>query len=643
MAKIQINEFKGIMPKVAIDKLPNEMAQGACDLKLASGDLYPYRKSTGDLALGGSSYKTLFEYLEGGNNNWVYYDLIVHWVRSPISNDTFERMYITGADSVNGKYKALVNDIQGVGSFDFTTDFYYPGADSGTIPTLVVGTAGTDYVAYFYTYVSRYGEEGPPSAIVESSLATADTRNQINDIETPAAADEHLDTIVNGQIPKVYLYRTATDGAGAATFLFTLEAEWFDTGETYDVGDYVVYSNDIWECTVQHTGAWNAGNFTQGENVLTADLGSACTSALYDRAPVNLTNLRGHPNGFFVASKGNTLYFSEPFAPWAWPTDYQIPIDHEIIGIGIYGSTIVVATDGFIYTFAGNHPTSLYKQKLSFQPCLSQRALVETDNGVMFPSLEGFQHVTAGGVSNITADMFKPEDWEDYELETMHGTWYNKAYYGFYKSADYEGNIIIDLLNGSITTGVDYHYAGTVTIEDGQFRTIYNTDLTSPGTLYVALWDANNTQYRNYVYKTKRYILEKPVNFKVAQVILDTAFYNNVLSIISDSDTLEDLNDGAWTAATFGESDLFGPFNAASLNTEEINGDNLYSLTSLGVQSYVDFKVWVDGTLKFTKQVVNSNTFKLPRGFRDKKWEFGLEGMIPVKRLTVATSLEEIV
>jgi hypothetical protein len=34
--------------------------------------------------------------------------------------------------------------------------------------------------------------------------------------------------------------------------------------------------------------------------------------------------------------------------------------------------------------------------------------------------------------------------------------------------------------------------------------------------------------------------------------------------------------------------------------------------------------------------------FKLPGGFKHKKWEFGLEGMIPIKRLTVATSTEEI-
>jgi hypothetical protein len=69
----------------------------------------------------------------------------------------------------------------------------------------------------------------------------------------------------------------------------------------------------------------------------------------------------------------------------------------------------------------------------------------------------------------------------------------------------------------------------------------------------------------------------------------------------------------------------------------------LYTLRSLGVQNYVDFKVYVDGVWMFTKKVTNSTMFKLPRGFKNKKWEFELEGMIPVKRFTVATSTEEIV
>jgi hypothetical protein len=615
MAKIQVNEFKGIMPKIANDKLPDGFGQTAADVKVASGELKAYRKSTPDVLLAGASYKSLLEYLEGGNTNWVYYDLIVHWVRSPTANDTFERMYLTGADSVNGKYKAFVNDLQLAGDFDFTTDFYYPGAPSPAALVADNYTPGAVYRAYFWTYVSRYGEEGPPSALTEIVDYTAASSVDLNGFTAPVAADEHLDTVIGSNAPAIRIYRTSTDGEGTAAFLLVEEIAVDNTGPAGT--------------------AWAAYEYV--DTVTDANLGAVCTSIFYDRAPDDLTNLRGHPGGFFVASKGNTLYFSEPFAPWAWPEDYQIPIDQEIVGIGVYGSTIVVATDGNIYTFSGPHPTSLYKTKLAFQPCLSQRAVVETDEGVLFPSGEGFQHVTAGGVSNMTSEMFKPEDWNDYELTTMHGTWWNKAYYGFYKSAEREGLVILDTLNGAVTSGVKYHYAAHVTLQGGDFDTIVESEVTAPTDLYISSWDADAEEYRNFTYKSPRVILEKPQNFKVAQVILDTEFYETVIGDIQDNETLKTLNATLWT------EDLRCAFNGFMLNEQDVNGDTLYTLRSLGVQNYVDFKVYVDGVWVFTKKVTNSTMFKLPRGFKNKKWEFELEGMIPVKRFTVATSTEEIV
>jgi len=615
--KISYNGFKGIMPKIAIDKLPEFMAQVAEDTKTASGDLVAYRKPLADTALAGAAYKTLFEYVENANNNWVYYDLIVHWVRTPTVEDSFERVYMTGADADNGKYKAFVNDIQGGGSFDFTTDFYYPGAPSAGALVADNYTPGSDYRAYFWTYVSRYGEEGPASALTEISNYTLLDAVDLNGFDAPIADDSHLDTVIDGNAPAIRIYRTSSDADGVAAFLLVEEVAVDNTGPDGT--------------------AW--ATYEYEDTVLDADLGAVCTTILYNRAPDDLENLRGMPGGFFVASKGNTLYFSEPFTPWAWPEDYQIPIDQEIIGLGVYGSTIVVATDGHIYTFSGPHPTSLYKTKLDFQPCLSQRAVVETNSGVMFPSLSGFQHVTDGRVINVTATMVKPSDWADYELETMHSVWYNDAYYGFYKTADNEGFIVIDVLNGSITTGQDYHWAGYVGISGGIFYTVFPANILAPTTLYISKWDASTTEYKNYLFRSRQFILEKPQNFKVAQIILDTQFLAQLLADIADNDTIVDLNTALWAA----DDQLGGPLNDSMLNGYALCGDTLHDLATLGIQPYVNFRLYIDGVLTWTKQINSSTMFKLPRGFKDKKWEWSVEGMIPIKRVTLATSTEELV
>ena len=749
--KIIVNEFRGIQPKVANDKLPANMAQVAMDCITSTGEIRAIKRSTADVLLSGSSYKSFFEYLSGGSGSWVYFDGVVFAARSPVADDTFERMYYMGesgasaigtitftdgmtdgeyitintttfefdidedgddattgynqigdATTVNkelcaaelasqtiagitltdngdgtvtvtydahgtagnaislvksgdhiavsaatlaggtadGLYKAFSNDIDST-PWDFTVDFYLPGSTAGVAPTLVP-TAGTDYVAYYYTYVSRYGEEGPGSAIAESALHTDGSVCQVNAIATPPSGHGLLTTVGTNK-PLVRVYRTATDGTGGAEFLLAAEADYFAEGTTYVAGDYTIYDNKLYHATVGGTGTWAGGTHTWvlGDITTDADLGTTGDSYLWRSAPANLTNLRSHPNGFFVASKDNEIHFSEPFAPWAWPEDYVIPIDAEVVGIGIFSSTIVVATDANIYTFSGPHPDSLYKQRLAFQPCLSQRAVVETDLGVMFPSAEGFQLVASDSApQNVTRDWFQPSDWDDLELTTMHGVWYNKAYYGFYKSADYEGGIIIDFVNNAITTVNDYHYASHVAVSDGAFRTIKNSSIAAPTSLYISRWNNNPSIYRNYRYKSPRYILGRLTNIQVAQIILDTEWYNDMYEDAGGD--LETLNQSVWDETDWGYQ-LGGCINGYVINDlGDGNGDALYDLSTVGLQDYVDFNVYVDGVLTFSKQVSDCKAFKLPRGFKNKIWEWEVIGMIPIKRVTLASTMEEL-
>lgn len=762
MALIVVNEFKGIMPKIANDKIPENMAQVASNIKTASGEIQAIRKSSSDVALtdGPSSYQTLFEWLESDTAHWITFEGLVYAERSPVADDTYERMYFLGDSGIkaeglvtftdgmtdgetiningetfefdvaedgvgggntlvgdsttvnkllcvehliaagaptgvelidngdgtmtvransrgtagnafvltesgahisvsgsgtlaggtdDGLFKAFANDINSA-PFDKDVDWYLPGADSGSAATIAGYTGGgSDYFAYTYSYVSRYGEEGPGSTIAEIS-DYASGRRHVDSITYPSAIDDHLITkTATGLYPRINVYRTATDHAGTSTFQLVCSAYWFDSTQTYVAGDYVFYDDgggyDLYECTVGGVGTWAGGThtFVQGEAVDQADLTTVLTSDNYNwtRCPDDLTNLRAHPNGFYVASKGNTLYFSEPFSPWAWPEDYQIPLPATICGIGVFGSTIVVATDAHIYTYSGPHPSSLYKQRLAFQPCLSQRAVVETDLGVMFPSKEGFQLVSAdGSPENVTREWFKPEDWDDYELETMHGVWYNKAYYGFYKTVTYEGNLIIDFINNAITTGNEYHWATYVEFSDGVFRTIKDSNIASPDVLYISRWDTSATQYRNYQYKSKRYIMNRPINMKVAQVIADWDWYDDIVAQAGGD--LETLNQDAWDETDWGYQ-LGGTINGYVVGEQDINGDDLYDLASLGLQDYIEFKIYVDGSLKFTKQLTTSKAFKLPRGFKHKKWEWEVTGMIPIKRVSIATSLEELI
>ena len=172
--KIQVNKFSGIMPKKAKDKLPEGMAQTVRGAKTESDDIRPYKSPTGDVELSGSSYKTLFEYLESSTSHWCYFDSIVHWARSPVADDTFERLYMTGGPAT--KAQGVVTFLDSV-------------ADGDTVTYSLTG--GTDQAAF-----SIDGNSGVLSF------------QSAPDFEVPTDSDTNNTYVVE---------ITATDGAGSVT------------------------------------------------------------------------------------------------------------------------------------------------------------------------------------------------------------------------------------------------------------------------------------------------------------------------------------------------------------------------------------------------------------------------------------------
>lgn len=39
------------------------------------------------------------------------------------------------------------------------------------------------------------------------------------------------------------------------------------------------------------------------------------------------------PNGVFAASRDRTIYFSEPYRPYAWPDIYAQTLPFEVVGL----------------------------------------------------------------------------------------------------------------------------------------------------------------------------------------------------------------------------------------------------------------------------------------------------------------------
>ena len=133
--------------------------------------------------------------------------------------------YLGGTTLGKQGYRAFANDIISGGGFDFTTDYYNPGSPIGFAPTLAGYTgSGSEVRSYFYSFVSRYGEEGPGSTIAEVT-DYASGRMQINDIQYPNG-DDHLTDAVGTNYPTVRVYRTDST-ASTTDFYEVCEAYWF--------------------------------------------------------------------------------------------------------------------------------------------------------------------------------------------------------------------------------------------------------------------------------------------------------------------------------------------------------------------------------------------------------------------------------
>lgn len=632
--KIAIEAFKGEIPAVADNLLPIQNSKKVFNAKLTKGDLRPWPAPMKEEDISGTSVQTIFQYAENGNVNWVAFAEDVDYILSPLTGEAYERLYFTGLSEP----RVFANDLAG-SPFDPDTDYYKMGVPAPTTaPTIAAGySTASEYRAYVYIFVNAYGEQGPPSPV--DSISDYGSGNvPIEDIESAPS---------NRQIDKIYLYRTSASGSGVATFRFVLEATWFDTSTSYAVGDYVIYATDLYKCTTTHpAGAWNAGHFTAGDDVTDSNLSIVTLeSETWDPPPTGLKGLIILPNGIAAGFVGNDIYLSEPYQVHAWPTDYIVSVPQDVIGIGSFGTTIVVATNGDPYIISGQTPLQMSLRKIKGKfPCLSKRSIVSSEFGVQFITSEGMLRVNESGITVDTAAIMNPSDVKDYNPTTISGIVYSGKYFGFYQNTDldldYRG-FVIDYAKNHITE-LDFEiYCGYISEDDGQFYIAANdeydeSDPPANKPLCIKQWEGDSINYLYYSFRTKRFVLPYEVNFAAARIILDEEFYNEILQDISDNQYLQTLNQ------TIFAGDILGAVNDDPINSIIINGDLLNDLQTIDISSEITFKVYADDVLKFTKNVTNNKIFKMRSGFKSKFYEFVIEGHIPVLRVDIATSSDEI-
>jgi hypothetical protein len=564
--------------------------------------------------------------------------------------DTASKLVDSGADFVTDgvvvgdiaynttdSTEAMVTAVDNLTTLSLSSDAFPDGNEN-----YIVGkryTAGSDYRAYVYIFVNSYGEKGAPYGTTVVSISNYGSGD--------VPVEGFQSAPATRQIDKIYLYRTSASSAGTASYRFVLEATWFSASVSYSVGDYVIYSNTLYKCTTTHAAAaWDATHFTFGDDVTDANLSTdTLESDEWDPPPATMKGLIILPNGIAAGFVGNDVYLSEPYQVHAFPTSYIVSIPQTVIGLGHYGNNIVVATNGNPYVISGLTPSQMSLRKLKgIFPCLSKRSIVSSEFGTQFVTREGMVRINENGLAVDTAGLLDPSDIVGYNPTTMAGVVYSGKYFGFYHDADLalKRGFIIDYAKGHITE-LDFEiYCGYISEDDGQLYIGANdeydeTDPPASKPLCVKQWEGDTVNYLYFRFKSRRFILPYETNFAVARIMYDEEFYATIVAQVAEDAYLASLN------ATLFAGDILGAINDNAINELDINGDILYDLSGISIDPTITFKIYADGVLQFTKNVTNNKIFKLNSGYKSKRYDFQIEGNIPVKRMDVATSVEEII
>lgn len=469
---LRLGPFKGIAPRIDSTMLAENAATVAENVTLKSGALRPLA-ALGDAVavLRPGINKTIYRY---DGQHWLSWLDVVHVVESPIPGDTHKRLYWTGDGPPKMGDQSTI--LQGGGGM-YPVNSYNLGIPAPASPAWVTasGTATSDDPAeadsrvYVYTYVSAWGEEGPPSA---PSARVDVYPGQSVDLSGMSAAPSGSYNITHKRI-----YRTNT-GTNTTEY--------------------------------QYVASVLVANTTYSDSIAKDDLGELLPSVDWDPPPTDLKGLIALPCGSLCGYRDNELYFSVPYMPHAWPATFILSFADKVQGIGAYGSSILVATDGSPYVVTGQTPGSMGLERLEAgHGCIASRGLVDMGYTVVYPATDGLMAVGVGGVNLATNELMGIKEWSEmFDQASIWCIHYDNQYIAFTS----KGNYIFDPRSGDLTT-----FTGITGVSG--FNDPATGELFICTGNHVCKWE--DDEPLTLTWKSKLFTLPWASNFGAAQVFAD--------------------------------------------------------------------------------------------------------------------------
>jgi hypothetical protein len=477
MAALRIENFSGIAPRYSARLLSQNQAQASQNTKLLSGEIRGYHEA-----------QLLFDFNPqllaypiarafrlpasvnapipiGGSDTWLgFKDAAVNFVRTPVLNDQFERYYWTG-DSTTAFSGAPAYNTRA--RINASSAPWILGIPTPTAAPSVAAPAGSaETRAYTYTFISAYGEEGSPAPATVVSGGAPGTWN-ITGIQT--------------SVPNPSFYNLAT------------------TRIYRSVGNAYFWVADI---------AFGTSSYSDSIPSATVALNFTLPSLNWTPPPATLQGIVAHPGGFLVGFSGRDVWMSAPYQPHAWPIQSVQTCQTEVVGLAIFNNCIIVMTTSHPYFGEGMSPTNITLQKMdAVEPCVSQRSIVTTVDGVYYASPQGIIRATGGTTELVSRQLFTREEWQQlFSPTTVYAVPYGVEYIAFSTTAT---GFVFSPTDPTTPLSQLDRFSNVAAIQQDQ----YSGDVYLISNSQVLLWDPPNSIPYSYTWQSKVFDLPKPVNF----------------------------------------------------------------------------------------------------------------------------------
>jgi hypothetical protein len=601
---IKISSFDGETPRLNATALPPNGASTTRDAKLYAGSIRPFNGPLYMQAAPVTNCRSIFRLYppQGSSMSPVFlgWATDVDVAKGQLADTSDGRIYYTG-DSFPKK----TNYAMATGGAGRPNAWLKMGVAAPTSAPTVVGTNGTSTyyqtLTYVYTYISTFGaivEESAPSPASAQVTITVDGTVAISNFASPPTSGYN--------ITGLRIYRATTGTSGEVTFLQVAEVDF----------------------------AAHPLPYTFTDNVPAISLGQPLPSLGWNEPPATMIGIVDMPGGLMAGFAGNTVYFCVPYYHHAWPESYAVSFAANVVGLSVWGQTLVILTDVQPYLLAGTDPTTFSIQNVPLpQPCISKRSIASSEYGSVYASPEGIVQIGYIKQDLVSTKWFRRQDWQALNPASMTALMYDNEYVAFFDGATRaSGGLMLDPSDMPNLTFLSI--TPTAVTVDQANRDFYYVNSVDNA---IYQFDGNEMTTVNYIWQSKRFYLGHDTTFSAIKVDAD---YSNTTVQELYAQALAGIEATNQALITAGQAS--NPICGSRICQYRIADSQLTPIPNASLTAYVQVQlIDEDNDVQIALTMYSENPQRIPP-FRTHSLTMQVTGNIEVTSLAVAPSVREL-